>query len=105
MAPGTLATNRSTARADRCVDGGARPWVIDCCTQYSAISRTDRFSTCFENTCLISLVLSHSTGTIGSACDHMRDCFMKMRRTSAIGSVFTGFDLLMTMTNADCSAD
>ena len=45
-------------------------------------------------------MLSQSTGTIGSACGHMRDCFMKMRRSSAIGSVFTGFALLTMMTNA-----
>src|SRR5262245_48437031 len=67
IAPGTLATKRRTARADRCVEGGAIPCVIDCCTQYSAISRTDRFSTCFEKTWRISAVLSQSTGTIASA--------------------------------------
>ena len=45
-------------------------------------------------------MLSQSTGTIGSAWGHMRDCFMKMRRSSTIGSVFTGFALLTTMTKA-----
>src|SRR5687768_1324762 len=50
IAPGTLATNRRIARADRCVEGGVSPCVIDCCTQYSCISRTDRFNAFFENT-------------------------------------------------------
>ena len=30
IAPGTLATNRSTERAERSVDGGVKPCVIDC---------------------------------------------------------------------------
>ena len=46
-------------------------------------------------------MLSQSTGTIGSACGHMRDCFMKMRRSSTTGSDFTGFALLTMMTKRD----
>ena len=52
----------------------------------------------------IAAVLSQSTGTIGSACGHIRDCFMKMRRSSATGSVFTGFALFTMMTNGTGSA-
>ena len=50
-------------------------------------------------------MLSQSTGTIGSACDHMRDCFMKMLRSSTTVSVFTGFSLLTMTTNGTIWVD
>jgi hypothetical protein len=44
-------------------------------------------------------VLSQSTGTIGSPCGHIRDCFMKIRRSSTVLSDGTGFALLTMTTN------
>jgi hypothetical protein len=50
-------------------------------------------------------VLSQSTGTIASPCGHMRDCFMKILRSSARVSDFTGFASLTMTTNGMISVD